>query len=118
LAFWWLGLHTLLAASALLMGWPWLAKSAAIAALVAHAAWRRPQPAHGVIEVDADGACRIPGVSAVPFTPGTRTRLAPYWLRIAAPGGSGPLDILLLADQLDPRDWRRLTAILRRATAS
>jgi hypothetical protein len=107
-----------LAATALLIAWPWLAKAAAIAALVAHAVWRRPRAAHGVIEVGADGACRIPGVSAVPFTPGTRTRLAPFWLRIAAAGGSDPLDILLLVDQIDPGEWRRLSAILRRATAS
>jgi hypothetical protein len=41
----------------------------------------------------------------------------PFWLRIVARNGPDTVDILLLVDQLNPVDWRRLTAILRRATA-
>jgi mRNA-degrading endonuclease toxin of MazEF toxin-antitoxin module len=117
LSLWWLALHALLAATALLVGWPWPAKVAALAAVLGHSVWRRPRPARAVIEVDADGSCRIPGTSAAPFAPGTRTRLMPFWLRIVARNGADTVDILLLVDQINPADWRRLTAILRRATA-
>jgi hypothetical protein len=117
LSLWWLALHALLAATVLLIGWPWPAKAAAIVALLGHAVWRRPRSARAVIEVDADGALRIPSASAARFAPGTRTRLMPFWLRIVARNGADTVDILLLADQLNPADWRRLTAILRRAIA-
>jgi hypothetical protein len=114
---WWLALHVLLASTALSVGWPWLPKVAAIVALVAHAVWRRPLSVRSVIEVGADGACRIPGISAEPFAPTSRTRLAPFWVRVVARNEGDAVDILLVADQLDSRDWRRLIAILRRAIA-
>lgn len=103
--------------TALLVGWPWPAKAVAIAVAVGHAVWRRPRSVRAVIEVDADGVFRIPSVNAAPFAPGARTRLMPFWLRIVARNGPDTVDILLLVDQLNPVDWRRLTAILRRATA-
>jgi len=117
LSLWWLALHALLAATALLIGWPWPAKAVALGAVLGHAAWRRPRSARALIEVDADGAFRIPGASPASFAPGTRTRLMPFWLRIVAGNGADTVDILLLVDQLDAADWRRLTAILRRAIA-
>lgn len=117
LSLWWLGLHLLLAATVFLIGWSVLPKIGAIAAVVAHALWRRPLAASEVIEVGADGACRIASQGSEAFAPGPRTRLTPFSVRIVARTKRDLVDILLLADQLDREDWRRLTAILRRATA-
>ena len=116
MSLWWLGLHALLAVAALLVGWSWFAKAVAIVAVLGHAAWRRPAPPPGVIEFGADGACSIPGLGLPPLALGTRTRLSPFWLHIVAGSGAETLDILLLVDQLEPDDWRRLSAILRRAS--
>ena len=117
LALWWHGLHALLAATALLIGWPWSLKVVAICAVVAHDLWRRPSSTRCVIEVGADAALRIAASSSTLLVPDRRTRLTPFWVRIVARNQRDGVDILLLADQLDPEDWRRLSAILRRATA-
>jgi len=117
LSLWWLGLHLLLTVAALLAGWSWSTKVAVIVAVVGHAAWRRPPPPCALIEVGADGACRIPALGSAPFVLGARTRLSPFWVRIVARNGAETLDLLLLIDQLNAEDWRRLTAILRRGTA-
>jgi hypothetical protein len=117
LSLWWLGLHGLLAATALLIGWAVPLKIAAIVCVVVHAAVRRPSSVRAVIEVAADGACRIAAEGSEPCAPGRRTLLTPFAVRIVASSQRDAVDILLLADQLDNEDWRRLTAILRRATA-
>jgi hypothetical protein len=117
LALWWLGLHVLLVATALLIGWPLSLKAVALTAVVAHGLWRRPSSTRAVIEVGADGAFRIPASSGTLFLPDRRTLLAPYWVRIVARRERDAVDIVLIADQLAPKDWRRLKAILRRATA-
>ncbi|HEY9182485.1 MAG TPA: protein YgfX [Gammaproteobacteria bacterium] len=117
LSLWWLGLHGLLAATALLIGWPAPTKVAALCAVFVHALWRKPSSTRAVIEVGADGACRIPAVNAEPFEPDAGTLLTPFCVRIVARSSRDTVDILLLADQVPREDWRRLTAILRRATA-
>ena len=117
LAWWWLGLHVLLAATALLIGWPLSLQVAALCAIVAHGIGRRPSSTRSVIEVGADATFRVATSSTTAFEPDRRTLLTPFWVRIVARRKGDAVDILLLADQLDPEDWRRLTAILRRATA-
>jgi hypothetical protein len=107
----------LLAATALLIGWPLSLKVAALCAVVAHGVGRHPSSTRSVIEVSADAAFRIATSSSTPFVPDRRTSLTPFWVRIVAPRKGDAVDILLFADQLDSEDWRRLKAILRRATA-
>jgi hypothetical protein len=107
----------LLAATALLIGWPLSLKAAALTAVVAHGLWRRPSSTCAVIEVGADAAFRIAASSSAVFVPDRRTLLAPYWVRIVARNERDAVDIVLFADQLEAKDWRRLNAILRRATA-
>jgi hypothetical protein len=46
---------------------------------------------------------------------GPRTMVAPFWARLDLGKGSRPRELLLVADQLGPEDWRRLKAILARA---
>lgn len=110
-------LHALLAATTLLIGWPLSLKVAALCAIFAHGVGRRPSSTCSVIEVAADAAFRIAAASAEPFALEARTLLAPFWVRIVGRGERDAIDILLFADQLEPKDWRRLQAILRRATA-
>jgi hypothetical protein len=118
LACWWVALHALLAATALLVAWPWPAAAGALAAVVGHTWWRWPRRPPGVIVIGADASCAVPEHGIGPLALSPRTRIAPWWVRLDAREGRRRLDILLLADQLDPDDWRRLAAIVRRATVT
>jgi hypothetical protein len=116
---WWVGLHALLGGAAMLLAWPWPAAALAIVATIAHAAWRWPAPPRATILLGPDGSCRLAtdeGGDALPL--GARTRFSGWWVHLAADDGPRRRDILLLFDQLEADDWRRLAAILRRTTAS
>jgi hypothetical protein len=116
LRLWWCLLHGLLAAAALLVGWPILVKGVALAALLAHFVLRRPAAAPGLVLVDG-GACAVPEWRTG-FQPlGARTLVAPFWVRLDLGQGPWRRDLILLVDQLAPEDWRGLHAALARARA-
>ena len=104
-------MHLLLAVAAVLVGWTMPIKALAAMTVAGHGLLRPPQPARGRVVVRADGSCTVQGQSAA-MPLGERTLLCPFWARLDL--GSGRRDILLIADQVRPEEWRRLRAILRR----
>jgi hypothetical protein len=111
---WWLALHALLAAAALLVAAPWAIKLAALLAVGGHGAVRRPRPPPEVILVDADAHCIVPAWNAGRLALGARTVVCPHWLRLDLGTGPQRRDILLVADQLGRVEWARLRALLER----
>jgi hypothetical protein len=113
---WWWALHALLAAAAWLVGWPWPVALLALAGVIVHGLGRRPGPPPETLLVAADGACRVPQWGEEVVAPGPRTRLT--WFAIDLDLGVGPRRrrLTLLADQLEPEQWTRLQAILRRVS--
>lgn len=111
---WWLALHALLAAAALLVASPWPIKLAALLAVGSHGVVRRPRPPPAVILVDADAHCIVPAWSAGRLALGARTVVCPHWLRLDLGTGPQRRDMLLVADQLPPVEWARLRALLDR----
>lgn len=101
----------MLAAAVLFVAAPWGLKAFGLVALLAHGAWRRPAPPPARLVLGADGWCAWPGGTAA-VRLGPRTRYTRGWVRLV--DGSGALDILLLEDQLEPADWARLSALVRR----
>lgn len=86
--------------------------------VVAHAALRRPAAPMPVCR-HADGAWSLPalGLERLALRPGTA--VGPFWARLAlGAAGARTVSIVLLADQLEPEDWRRLRAVLRRAAGT
>jgi hypothetical protein len=112
---WWCTLHVLLVVAACLVGWPWYAMLLAVALTLGHAWWRRPRPRAASLTVAADGSCRIGEWGPDVLTLTDRTRITPFALDLHFRMGPKALRLLLLADQVDPDDWARLSAILRRA---
>ena len=112
---WWLALHALLAAAAALVGWPAPVKVLAVIAIVAHCVARRPPIAPALVVVSADGFCVVPEWQTGRMPLGSRTLVCPFWVRLDLGPGSRQRDILLIADQLRPDEWRRLRALLARA---
>ena len=112
---WWLALHALLAAAALLVASPWPIKLVALFAVSGHGV--RAAPAAGrpqVILVDADAHCVVPAWNSGRLALGARTVVCPHWLRLDLGTGPQRRDILLVADQLGPAEWARLRALLER----
>ena len=112
---WWCGLHALLATTAVLGGWPWALKLAAVAAVAAHAVVRRPSPTPRSVVVAPDATCVVPEWGPSRVALGPRTVVCAYWIRLDLGTGPRPGDILLFIDQLDPGQWTRLRALLERA---
>ena len=69
---------------------------------------------HTVV-VSADGFCVVPEWQTGRTPLGSRTLVCPFWVRLDLGPGSRQRDILLIADQLRPDEWRRLRALLARA---
>lgn len=113
LAVWHIAVHAVAAASFLLCGLPRPISLLGAAAVVAHAALRRPPRAVPVRRLP-DGSWALPtrGLDGLVLRPGSA--VGPFWvrLRLGAPGSAA--DVLLLKDQLDADAWRRLQADLRR----
>ena len=111
---WWTLLHALLAVAFALTGWPISVRVLAIAAVAGHAVVRRPRPSPRVVQFGEDGRCVVPewDVGARPL--GARTLVCPFWVRLDLGMGPSRRDILLLADQMRPEEWRRLRALLLR----
>lgn len=103
--------------AAVLLGLPWPARVLAALAVLLHALLRRPAPGPATIAVTADGLCQVLAVDGEWRRPGPGTRIAPHWVRLDLRSAAGRLDLLLLADQVDPEQWARLCARLRRVRA-
>jgi hypothetical protein len=116
LQIWWWALHALLAAAACLVGWPWLAKAAAVAILAGHALGRRPACAPLSLHVAGDGTCHVPQWGPGTFEPSPKTYLTPFAVDLYLGVGPRGRRLLIIIDQVDGEDWRRLAAILRRAS--
>jgi hypothetical protein len=114
LPLWWALLHGLLGAAVALVGWPLVLKGLALAAVVGHAVLRRPAPPPSLVLVD-DGACAVPEWQTGLQPLGARTLVAPFWVRLDLGRGPWRRDLILLVDQLEPKEWRRLRAALARA---
>lgn len=107
----------MLLAAAVFVGLPWPAKVLVALVTLGHAVVRRPGPVAAAIVVAADGSCCVPAFGQASFVLGPRTRLTTSWIRLDLRAPAGRLDIVLLKDQLEPEDWSRLSARLRRAVA-
>jgi hypothetical protein len=105
-------------AAAVLLGWPWPAKVLALAVVVAHGLARRPAPTPATIIVAADGLFAVPELGTDWLALGPATRLSPYTMLLSLHRGSRRVDILLLIDQLDRNSWARVSARLRRLSAT
>ena len=103
----------MLVAAAMLAGWPASMKMLAVLAIVGHGIVWRPLASPGVVVVAEDG-CVVPEwhTGRRPFGP--RTLVCPFWIRLDLGKGQWRRDILLIADQIPPEDWRRLRALLAR----
>jgi len=115
LTVWWLLLHALLGAAFALVGWPAPFRVLAIGAIVGHGVVRRPAPSLRTVIVAEGGSCVIPEWNTGSRMLGARTLIGPFWARLDLGTGPWPRDILLLADQVRPEQWRRLRALLLRA---
>jgi hypothetical protein len=104
----------LLAAAAALAGLPAAIKLLAVVATVAHAVIRRPSAAPGVVLVAEDGLCVVPEWHTGLRPLGARTLVCPFWVRLDLGTGPWPRDLLLIVDQVQAEDWRRLRALLAR----
>jgi hypothetical protein len=114
---WWCALHALLAAAVALIGVPVIVKALAFLALLCHAAVRRPCASPRVLHVAADGSCAVPEWRTGNCGLGPRTLLCPFWLRLDLGRGFRQRYIFLFADQVAPHEWRRVRALLRRASS-
>jgi hypothetical protein len=113
LSLWWYLLHGLLVAAVALVGWPFVPKAVALAAVFGHAMLRRPAAAPGLVLLDG-GACAVPEWQTGMRPLGRRTLVAPFWVRLDLGRGPWRRDLVLLVDQLQPEQWRRLRAALVR----
>ncbi|HSC14902.1 MAG TPA: protein YgfX [Gammaproteobacteria bacterium] len=113
---WWGLLHALLGAASVLVGWPVPLKVLAFAAVVGHGVLRRPAAAPRVVHFTADGCCAVPEWKTGSRPLAARTLVCPFWVRLDLGMGPWPRDILLIADQMRPDEWRRLRALLLRTS--
>lgn len=104
----------LLAAAVALVAAPEVIKVLAVLAIVWHGVVRRPHARPSLVVVTADGFCAVPEWATGRRAIGPRTLLCPFWIRLDLGRGPWRRDILLLADQVPPEDWRRLRALLAR----
>lgn len=114
---WWCALHALLATATLLVAAPAAVKVLALLALAGHAVVRRPRAAPSTIHVAADGSCAVPEWRTGNCRLGAGTLICPFWVKLDLGPGLRRRYILLIADQVGPLQWRRLRAVLRRATS-
>ena len=110
----WYSLHVLLGVAFALVGWVVPFKLLSIAAVVGHCIVRLPAASPRIVLVAEGGRCIVPEWNMGPGPLGPRTLVSPFWVRLDL--GTGPCrrDILLLADQMRPEQWRRLRALLLR----
>jgi hypothetical protein len=109
-------LHALLSAAFALVGWPVPFKLLAVAAVVGHAVIRAPGASPRVVQFSEEGRCVVPEWQTGSRPLGARTLVCPLWVRLDLGVGPWPRDILLVADQMRPDEWRRLRALLLRSS--
>jgi hypothetical protein len=107
-------LHALLLGAVVLAGCPAALKLAGVAAIVVHALLRSPAKSPGLILVEEGGACAVPEWQTGMRPLGPRTMVAPFWIRLDLGACLPQRELLLIADQVGPEDWRRLRAVLAR----
>jgi hypothetical protein len=119
LSVWWVALHCIVLAALAMLGAPGVPKVLAAIAALAHAAVFRPRCAPRLVW--RGGRVTVPELGVHDLTLGPRSRHCGLWIRLDLRGAGRTLDVLLLADQLEPETWRTLRAELARvqpATAS
>jgi hypothetical protein len=110
-------LHGLVAAALLVLAAPWLLKGLALLILLVHAIALAPERAPRLV-YRSDGRAAVPEIGLDDLVLGPRTQYARGWVRFDLRGAGRALDILLLADQVEPEVWRALQVELRRFRAS
>lgn len=95
-----------------MLGSPWAVKLPAAIAAVAHSIVFRPRRTPRL--VFHAGRVDVPEQGLVDLVLGRHTRHCGLWIRFDLRGADRALDILLLADQVDPTLWRMLRAELAR----
>ena len=95
-----------------LLGAPWMLKGVAALAALAHAVVFRPRRTPRLVW--RDGRVALPELGLDNLALGRRTRHCRLWIRLDLRGAGRVLDILLLADQVEPALWRTLRAELAR----
>ncbi len=104
----------MLVAAVMLVGVPWVIKALLIGAAAAHGILRRLPPSPPAVTVTEDGFCAVPEWHAGRSPLGARTLVCPFWVRLDLGEGPARRDIVLIADQVRPEEWRRLCALLSR----
>ena len=112
---WWCSLHVLLGLAFALVGWAVPFRLLAVAAVVGHCIVRRPSASPRTVLVAEGGRCVVPEWNTDARPLGPRTLVSLFWVRLDLGIGPWRRDILLLADQVRPEQWRRLRALLLRA---
>ena len=115
LAAYWYSLHLLLGVALALVGWAAPFRLLAIVAVLGHCIVRRPAASPRIVLVAEGGRCVVPEWHTGPRPLGPRTLVAPFWVRLDLGMGPWRRDIVLVADQMSPEQWRRLRALLLRA---
>jgi hypothetical protein len=113
LLIWWVAVHALVIAAIVVLGAPWVPKALALLIALVHAIALAPERTPRVI-YRSGGRVAVPELGLDELTLGPRTRYTTGWIRFDLRGGGRALDILLLADQVEPAIWRALQAELRR----
>jgi hypothetical protein len=108
-------LHALLCVAFALVGWPAAFRVLGIVAVVGHGVVRRPAASPRTVIVTEGGTCAVPEWNTGPRPLGPRTLVCPFWVRLDLGRGPWRRDILLVADQLRPGEWRQLRGLLDRA---
>jgi membrane-bound toxin of toxin-antitoxin system len=108
-------LHVLIGAAFALVGWPVVWRGIAIVAVGAHGLIRRPERSPSSVIVGEGGTCAVPEWNTGTRPLGPRTLICPFWIRLDLGTGPWRRDILLVADQVRPEQWRQLRALLNRA---
>lgn len=107
-------LHGVVLAALACVAGPWLPKAAAALAALAHSLAFRPRRTPRLVL--SGGRVAVPELELYDLALGRRTRHCGLWVRLDLRGAGRRLDILLLADQVDPIVWRSVRAELARLT--
>lgn len=112
---WWAGLHGLLLLAIWAAGWRSGSSACLAAAVAAHWAARRPGSETALIVYLGAGVWALPETRRFRLALSGATGWGPGWTELRFSGEPGR--VLLLADQLDARDWRRLRAAVQESLA-
>jgi len=107
---WWLGLHAVLAAAAVLASPSRYISLLLLAGLLLH--WRRRPASIGLMLVCHGGQFALPEQGRFRLMLAEPAGIGPFWVRLVFTDRPGS-QILLLRDQLPELQWRRLGLMLR-----